>query len=115
MADEPQYLGEARGRLCQGERLCMAEALMEQALVTWKVCLPLSYSCWAQSGRAGCLQSYFTGHSHITKLLGSLRVSNRKANRPQSIPLFTTPCGDLKKTSRTEKGHREHTLAPGNF
>lgn len=39
MADEPQYLGEARGRLCQGERLCMAEALMEQALVTWKVCL----------------------------------------------------------------------------
>lgn len=34
MGGEPQYPGEARGRLCWGE------ALMEQALVTWKVCLP---------------------------------------------------------------------------
>lgn len=29
--------------------------------------------------------------------------------------LFTAPRGDLKKTSRTEKGHGEHTLALGNF
>lgn len=32
MGDEPQYPGEARGRLCWGERFCMAEVLMKQAL-----------------------------------------------------------------------------------
>lgn len=37
---EPQYPGEAHGKLCWGDRLCLAETLMEQALVTWKVCLP---------------------------------------------------------------------------
>lgn len=67
MGGEPQYPGEARGRLCWGERLCMTEALMEQALVTWKVCLPSVLFLLGPARQSQLLSILFyrpfTGHS----------------------------------------------------
>lgn len=112
MGVEPQYPGEARGKLCWGERLCPAETLMEQALVTGRRACPLSCSCWARPGSFS--QLYFTGQSHNSKLLGSLRVSNRKASVHKVYPSSLSPAGILKRLQGLKRSWRTHA-ALGSF
>lgn len=101
---QPWHPGEACGRpvLCWGERLGVAEARMEQALGTRKVCLadvliPAGPSQAAPAALTPILQA-----THMTVMLGSLHIPNAKANVHKTHPSSLPPAGILK-TSRTAK------------
>lgn len=62
--------------------------------------------------QSDCSQSYFIGCSHDSKLLGFLRVPNRKANIPQSIPFLTDP---LQGILKSPEGLKRSWKMPGSF
>lgn len=76
---EDQCYGRVRDRV--------VEAHMEQALSPGRCVCRLFCSCWALSGRDSCSQPYFTGHSHNSKLLGSLLFLIGKRRSTKYTPL----------------------------
>lgn len=68
----------------------------------------------SQAERASFSQLYFTGQSHNSKLLGSLRVSNRKASVHKVYPSSLSPAGILKRLQGLKRSWRTHA-ALGSF